>query len=281
MKAIRYETYGSADALQFKNVAKPVPKDNEVLVQVHAASVNALDGHRLGSSLLTRIVSQGLRKPKDPRFGVDFAGRVEAVGRAVTEFQPGDDVFGGSVGAFAEYVCAAEGDLARKPANVSFEAAAAVPVAAHTALQALRDQGQVRPGEKVLVNGASGGVGTFAVQIARALGAHVTAVCSPRNVDLIRSLGADRVVDYTREDVTQGSDRAGLLEAGKVTPMIDRCYPLGEVPDAIGYLEEGHARGKIVITVAAAAAPARLESSTSSSPAGSSNGLGQGWAIMA
>jgi NADPH:quinone reductase-like Zn-dependent oxidoreductase len=322
MKAIRYPKYGSADDLQLQEVEKPAPKDTEVLVKVHAASVNALDGHRLGTSLFVRVVSAGLRKPKDPRFGVDLAGRVEAVGSAVTQFQPGDEVFGGGAGAFAEYACASENELARKPSGISFETAAAVPVAALTALQGLRDNGQIQPGQKVLINGASGGVGTFAVQLAKAFGAEVTAVCSPRNLDLAHSLGADHVIDYTKNDVTQSGQRydlilavngyhsifayrralrpdgtyvlvggskahlmqavfqamvlgplisrtgtqkmrffiaklnqkdlafvGELLEAGKVVPVIDRRYPLGETAEAIRYLEEGHAKGKIVITV--------------------------------
>src|SRR3989304_751308 len=259
----------------------------------------------------------GLPKPKDPLFGVDIAGRVEAVGSNVKQFQPGDEVFGVAPGAFAEYACASENKLALKPANVSFEAAAAVPLAAFTALQGLRDRGQVQPGQKVLINGAGGGVGTFAVQIAKSFGAEVTAVCSTRNLDMARSIGADHVIDYTKEDFTRngqeydlilatngdrsisdyrralspkgiyvqtggsmaqmsqamlqgpwismtGSQKMGnmgvakpnqndlvimkeLLEAGKVKPVIDRCYPLSEVPDAIRYLEEGHAQGKVVI----------------------------------
>jgi NADPH:quinone reductase-like Zn-dependent oxidoreductase len=322
VKAIVYPKYGSPDALRLQEVERPVPKDGEVLVKVLSASVNALDGHRLGTSLLPRLFGNGFLKPKDPRFGVDLAGRVEAVGGSVTRFQPGDEVFGGGVGAFAEYACAPESELARKPASISFEAAAAVPVAALTALQGLRDKGQIQAGQKVLINGASGGVGTFAVQIARSFGADVTAVCSTRNVDLVRSLGADHVIDYTQEDVTRSGQRfdlilaingyhpifayrraltpkgiyvmiggskahllqallqamvlgplfsrAGgpkmgsmlaklnqmdlafmgeLLEAGKVVPVIERCYPLSEIAEAIRYLEEGHAKGKLVITV--------------------------------
>ncbi len=324
MKAIVYLQYGPADVLQFKEVDKPRPQDGEVLVKIHAAAVNALDGHRLGKSFLIRFTGNGQLKPKDQRFGVDIAGRVEAVGSNVTQFQPGDEVFGVvTAGAFAEYACAAENKIALKPANLSFEAAAAVPVAALTALQGLRDKGQIQPGQQVLILGASGGVGTFAVQIAKAFGVEVTAVCSTRNVDMVRSLGADQVIDYTQADVTKNGQRYDLilavngyhpifayrrvlrptgvyvfvgaskdhliqavlqamllgplisrtggqkmgfmgianmnqqdlvfvrelLEAGKVVPMIDRCYPLPETAEALRYLEEVHARGKIVITV--------------------------------
>jgi NADPH:quinone reductase-like Zn-dependent oxidoreductase len=213
MKAIVHATYGPPDVLQFKDTEKPVPQDDQVLIKVHAASVNALDGHLLGQSFMIRFTGSGLLKPKDPRYGVDLAGRVEAVGRAVTRFRPGDEVFGGGVGAFAEYACAKESELALKPASISFEIAAAVPVAALTALQGLRDQGQIQPGQKVLINGGSGGVGTFAVQLAKAFGAAVTAVCSPRNVDLVRSIGADQVIDYTREDVTRSGQRYDLILA--------------------------------------------------------------------
>jgi NADPH:quinone reductase-like Zn-dependent oxidoreductase len=322
MKAIVHPEYGPPETLQFRETEKPVPRDQEVLIRVHAASVNALDGHLLGTSFMVRLFGTGLLKPKDPRYGVDLAGRVEAVGSAVTRFQPGDEVFGGGVGAFAEYACAKESELVAKPASVSFESAAAIPVAALTALQGLRDHGQVQPGQKVLINGASGGVGTFALQLAKVFGAEVTAVCSPRNVDQARSLGADHVIDYTREDFTQSAERYDLIlgvngyhsifayrrtlrpqglyifvggskahifkaylqsmmlgpaisrigtrkvrtfiaklnqkdlafigelvAAGKVTPVIDCRYPLSETAEAIRYLEEGHARGKIVITV--------------------------------
>jgi len=327
MKAIVYTKYGPPDVLQFKELEKPSPKDGEILVKIHAASVNALDRHALRSRpFLIRIISgNGLRKPKDPRLGADIAGRVEAVGTNVTQFQPGDEVFGVvAAGGFAEYACAAENQLALKPANLSFEAAAAVPVAALTALQGLRDTGQIQPGQKVLIHGASGGVGTFAVQIAKAFGAEVTAVCSTRNLDMVRSIGADQVIDYTQEDFTRkgqrydlilavngyhpifayrralrptgryvlvgegsnahlfravlqamllgpvisrtGRQKMGfmgiakinqkdlvyvkeLLEAGKVVPVIERCYPLRETAEAIRYLVEGHARGKVVITV--------------------------------
>src|SRR5262249_152820 len=195
--------YGSPGVLELQEVEKPVPKDGEVLVQVHAASVNTLDWHLMrGQPFPVRAVG-GLRKPKDTRLGVDLAGRVEAVGANVTQFQLGDDVFGIGHGALAEFACAAENRLALKPTNVSYEAAAAVPIAATTALQGLRDKGHVRPGEQVVIQGASGGVGTFAVQIAKAFGAEVTAVCSTRNVDQATTLGAEQVIDYTEEDFTK------------------------------------------------------------------------------
>jgi NADPH:quinone reductase-like Zn-dependent oxidoreductase len=325
MKAIMYPRFGSPDVLQFTEGEKPAPKDHQVLVQVQAASVNALDRHALKSQpALARIfIGSGLRKPKDQRLGVDLAGRVEAVGSAVTQFQPGDAVFGFGVGALAEYACAREDVIVLKPANVTFEAAAAVPIAALTALQGLRDKGQIQPGQEVLISGASGGVGIFAVQIAKAFGAEVTAICSTRKVELVRSLGADHVIDYTKEDFTKKGQRydlilavngyhsifayrralrpkgiyvmAGegsnehlfgalfqvillgpvlsrtegqkmrffiakpnqqdleflkeLLEAGKVAPVIDRRYPLRDTAEAFRYLEEGHAQGKVVITM--------------------------------
>ena len=322
MKAIVYTQYGPPDVLQLKEVAKPAPKDNQVLVKVQAASANALDWRRFTStSILGRLVDGVLLKVINTVLGADIAGRVEAVGATVKQFQPGDEVFGvsaGSVGAFAEYACAAEDKVALKPANLSFEAAAAVPVAALTALQGLRDKGQIQPGQKVLIHGASGGVGTFAVQIAKSFGAEVTAVCSTRNLDMARSLGADHVIDYTQENFSRNGRRYDLilavngnhllqdywralspsgiavvlggslaqffqgvllgplvsrigrkkvrsfiarinqkdlvfikelLEAGKVLPVIDRCYPLSETAEAIRYLVEGHARGKVVITV--------------------------------
>jgi len=319
MKAIVYTKYGPPDVLQLKEVEKPSPQDNEVLVKVLAASVNAMDWRPFTMPLIfVRMMRGGLLEPKDTSLGADIAGRVEAVGPAVKQFQPGDAVFGVSKGAFAEYACAAENELALKPANLSFEAAAAVPVAAFTALQGLRDKGKIQPGQKVLINGAGGGVGTFAVQIAKSFGAEVTAVCSTRNLDMARSIGADHVIDYTQEDFTKneqrydliiaangyhpildyrralspngiyvviggsmtqifqgmllgpllswtGSKKMGsmmthsnqkdlvflkeLLEAGKVVPVIDRFYPLSKVAEAIRYLEEGHARGKVVITV--------------------------------
>ena len=319
MRAIVCNTYG---VLELEEVEKPDLTDDGVLVRVRAASVNPADRYAtMGTPYVARPM-MGLRKPKDNSVRIDFAGTLEAVGRDVTEFRPGDEVFGRSE-AFAEHVCVpADGALALKPANLTFEQAAAVPVAALTALQALRDKGQLQPGQKVLINGASGGVGTFAVQIAKALGAEVTGVCSTRNVDLVRSLGADHVIDYTQDDFTRSGRRydlmldiAGsrswsacrrvldpqatlvivgapkgnrllgplshmvrillaalrssqkavffiakinkedlvvlreLLEAGKVTPVIDRCYELSDIADAFRYLGEGHAQGKVVLTV--------------------------------
>jgi len=325
MKAIVYCDYGLSN-LKLEDVEKPVPTDNQILVKVRAASVNPYDWHFVeGTPKIMRMMGVGLRKPKDTRLGVDFAGTVEAVGKSVTTFKPSDDVFGGKGGAFAEYVCRrAEGAVALKPANITFEQAASVNIAGITALQGLRDKGKVQPGQKVLINGASGGVGTFAVQIAKSLGADVTGVCSTRNVDLVRSLGADHVIDYTKEDFAKGAERydvildnvpnhslsecrrilnpngkyvmiggggpndnrwigpfgrvintmvlspfvsqkmgmmmadpsqkdlailGDLVQTGKVKPVIDRTYKLSEVPAAIAYLEEGHARGKVVITV--------------------------------
>jgi len=321
MKAIVHDRYGSPDVLELQEVEKPNVTDDGVLVRVRAASVNPADWYGMTGLPYVGRALMGLFKPKQRVLGVDFAGTVEAVGEDITEFRPGDDVFGGRSGSFAEYVCVRNA-VVLKPANVTFEQAAAVPIAALTALQGLRDKGQVQPGHKVLINGASGGVGTFAVQIAKALGAEVTGVCSTRNVDLVRSIGADHVIDYTREDFTRNDRRydlmldvAGsrswsecrrvlnpqatlvivgapkgnrligplshivkvrlaalrssqrvvffiakvnkadmevlqeLLEAGKVTPVIDRRYELSEAADAFRYLGEGHARGKIVITV--------------------------------
>src|SRR2546426_7109692 len=325
MKAIVCTQYGSPDVLQLKEVEKPAPKDDEVLVTIHAASANPLDWHLMrGSPFLARL-GGGLRKPKDPRLGVDIAGREEAVGNNVTQFEPGNEVFGIVKGGFAEYACAREDRLALKPGNISFEEAAAAPVVAFTALQGLRDKGKIQPGQKVLVNGASGGVGTFAVQIAKSFGAEVTGVCSTRNLDLVRSIGADHVIDYTKEDFTKTDQRydlifdlignhsfserrrilnpngicvmagvggagwhdgigkrlageldaylrsrfvsqkfvsyiaqfnkkdmtilADLMQSGKVTPVIDRTYKLSDVPEALRYLEQGHARGKVVIAV--------------------------------
>ncbi len=322
MKAIVYPQYGSPDVLQFKEVEKPVLRDGEILVKIQAASVNTLDLAMRGP-FLARIITGWLLKPKDQRLGVDIAGRVEAVDSTVTQFQPGDEVFGAWTGSFAEYESVPENRVALKPANSSFEEAAAVPVAALTALQGLRDTGQIQPRQKVLIHGASGGVGTFAVQIAKSFGAEVTAVCSTRNVGMVRSLDADQVIAYTQEDCTRNGQRYDLilavngyhpmfayrralrptgryvlvggskahvfqallqalllgpvisktgrqqmgfmgiakinqkdlvyvkelLEAGKVVPVIDRRYPLGETAEAIRYLEEGHARGKVVITI--------------------------------
>ncbi len=320
MKAMVCTQYGPPDVLQFTEAARPTPADNEVLIKLYAASVNPVDLHLMrGKPLFLRLMSGGLLAPQLKVPGYDIAGRVEAVGRNVTQFKPGDEVFGACRGAFAEYACASEDRLALKPANGSFEDAAAVPVAALTALQGLRDKGRIQRGHKVLVDGASGGVGTFAVQIAKSFGAEVTAVCSTRNVDTARSLGADHVIDYTREDFTQSGRRydlilaanayhsifdyrralspdgiyvmAGggwaqilqamflgpllslfgskktcffiakinqkdlvflkdLLAAGKVVPVIDRRYALGDAAEALRYLGEGHARGKVVITVA-------------------------------
>ncbi len=323
MKAIVYTRYGTPDELQYQEVEKPAPEANEVLVKVHATSLNSADWRLLTADpFLVRLMAGGLLKPTNTILGADIAGRVEAVGSQITQFQPGDEVYGDlsgcGLGGLAEYVCAREDALALKPANLTFEQAAAVPMAAVTALQGLRDKGRIQPGQKVLINGASGGVGTFAVQLARWFGAEVTAVCSTRNVDQARSLGADHVIDYTREDFTRNGQRydlilavngyhpiadyrralspngiyvmAGgsnpqlfealllgslmsmtgqkkmgaltanfspqtlnfvseLLEAGKVVPVIDRCYPLSETIEAFRYLGEGHARGKIVISV--------------------------------
>ena len=208
MKAIVYCEYGPLEVLQLKEIEKPTPADNEVLVRVHAASLNPADGVYTGRA---RIVT-GLRKPKSTRFGIDYAGTVEAVGKNVTRFKPGDDVFGSKNGAAAEYVCVGEDrGIALKPSNVSFEQAAAVGVAGVTALQGLRDKGKIQSGQKVLINGASGGVGTFAVQIAKAFGTDVTGVCSTRNLDLVRSIGADRVVDYTKEDFTNSEQRYDVI----------------------------------------------------------------------
>jgi NADPH:quinone reductase-like Zn-dependent oxidoreductase len=323
MKAIVHSCYGSPDVIRYEDIAKPNPADDEILVRVHAASVNPLDWHYLeGTPYMVRM-DGGFGTPEDPRLGVDFSGTVEAVGKSVTRFKPGDEVFGGRFGALAEYVAVREARaVALKPANISHEQAAAVAIAAITALQGLRDKGHLRAGENVLVNGASGGVGTFAVQIAKSFGANVTGVCSTKNVELVRSLGADRVIDYTREDVTKGAQRydlildnvsthslleykrimtpnavyvligstdtgrwfgwlvrpveawllspfssqkfgtifadlnkddlatlAGLMESGKVTPVIDRTYKLSDAAEALRYLERGHARGKVVVTV--------------------------------
>jgi len=322
MKAIVHCEYGGPEVLTLADVEKPTPADNQVLVKVRAASVNPLDLTIRGLWLLRPI--SGMRKPKDTRLGVDYAGTVEAVGKNATQFKPGDEVFGGRNGAIAEYVCVlADRSVVLKPANMTFEQSAAVPVAAITALQGLRDKGKIQAGQKVLVNGASGGVGTFAVQIAKSFGAEVTGVCSTRNVDLVRSIGADHVIDYTKEDFTKTDQRydliydlvgnhsfserrrvlnqngicvmagvggagwhdgiamrlvgelnayvrsrfvsqkfvayiaqfnkqdmtllADLMQLGKITPVIDRTYKLNETADALRYLEQGHARGKVVI----------------------------------
>jgi NADPH:quinone reductase-like Zn-dependent oxidoreductase len=321
MKAILRNTYGSADILELREVDKPSPKDNEMLLKVCAASVNPLDWHVLrGDPFLVRLMGFGLLKPKHLILGADMAGRIEEVGKNVTQFKVGDEVFGSGMGGFAEYACLREVRATLKPAAMTFEQAAAVPIAGLTALQALRDHGHVQAGQHVLINGASGGVGTFAVQIAKALGARVTGVCSGKNSEMVQSIGADEVIDYTKENywlsgkeydlivdnavfqsihkplrvlkargkyvavggsssslgvllslitnpliaMMKGKEIAsfianinradldfmkGLLESGKVVPVIDRKYSLSEIPQAIKYVEEGHARGKVVITI--------------------------------
>jgi NADPH:quinone reductase-like Zn-dependent oxidoreductase len=320
MKAVVYTEYGPPDVLQFTEVEKPTPKENQVLVKVHAASINASDYRVMRADpFFIRLMGMGLLRPKDTRLGGDVAGQVEAVGENVKQFRPGDEVFGCGSGSFAEYVLAQESYLALKPANRSFEEAAAVPVAALTALQGLRDAGRIQPGQKVLIQGASGGVGSFAVQLAKSFGAKVTAVCSTRNLDMARSIGADHVIDYTKEDFTRNQQRydlifavngyhslsayeralcpqgiyicAGgampqifqamllgslmsrngdkklgsmgiakviqedlvylgeLLEAGKIVSVIDRTYPLSEIAEAMRYVEDTHAQGKVVMTV--------------------------------
>lgn len=324
MKAIVHCEYGGPEVLTLADVEKPAPADNQILVRVRAASLNPLDLTIRGVWFLRPL--SGMRKPKDTRLGVDYAGTVEAVGKNVTRFKPGDEVFGGKNGALAEYVCVlADRSVTLKPANVTFEQAASVPVAALTALQGLRDKGKIKPGQKVLVNGASGGVGTFAVQVAKSFGTEVTGVCSTRNLDLVRSIGADHVIDYTKEDFTKTnqrydlifdlvgnhsfSERRGILNPngicvmagvggagwhdgmamrllgelnaylgsrfvsqkfiayiaefnkadlailselmreGKIIPVIDKTYKLADVQAALTYLETGHARGKVVVTV--------------------------------
>jgi NADPH:quinone reductase-like Zn-dependent oxidoreductase len=323
MKAIVQDTYGSTDVLELRDIDRPEIADDEVLVHVHAAGVDRGVWHVMtGLPYPIRLAGYGLRAPKTPVPGSDVAGVVEAVGKDVTRFQPGDEVFGIGKGSFAEYACAREDKLAHRPANLTFEQAAVVAISGLPALQGLRDHGQVQPGQKVLIIGASGGVGTFAVQLARAFGADVTGVCSTTKVDMVRSIGADHVIDYTRDDFADGrqsydlildiggnsslsrlrraltsrgtlvivggetdgrwlggTDRQirahllspfvaqklgtfiskenhedmivlkELIEAGKVTPVIDRTYPLSEAPKAIQYVDEGHARGKVVITV--------------------------------
>lgn len=322
MQSIAYRCYGSPEVLELEEVEKPKPKDNEVLVKVRAASVNPLDWHYMRGSPYFMRLGTGLGVPGDSRLGVDFAGTVESVGGKVTRFKKGDDVFGGRTGAFAEYVTIPEDRaVVLKPADVTFEQAASSPIAGVTALQALRDQGKLQPGQKVLINGASGGVGTFAVQIAKEFGAEVTGVCSTRNVDMVRSIGADHVIDYKKEDYTESGQRydliidmvgnhsllanrkvlepdgtlvmvggakgdwiaplkgpikalllspfveqellmilaqltkedleflGNLMEAGTVSPVIDRRYQLREVPDAMRYSEQGRARGKIIISL--------------------------------
>src|SRR5882672_4692079 len=224
LQAIVYCDYGSADVLRLDDVEKPTPDDNQLLVKVHAAAVNPLDWHFVRGTPYVMRLQAGLRKPKVIQLGVDFAGTVEAVGRSVTRFKPGDDVFGGRTGAFAEYLCVREDRaVVSKPANLTFEQAAAVPIAAVTALQGLRDKGKVQPGQKVLINGASGGVGTFAVQIAKSFGADVTGVCSAKNVDLVRSLGADRVIDYTKDDFTRSGQRYDLILDNVANRSLSEC----------------------------------------------------------
>ncbi len=240
MKAIVYEKYGPPDVLHLEEVEKPAPKEDEVLIKVHAASVNAYDWHFLTADIfLIRLMGGGLLKPNNTRPGADIAGRVEAVGSNAKQFRPGDEVFGDiGHGGFAEYACAPERRLALKPANLSFEEAAAVPMAALTALQGLRDEGQIHPGQKVLINGASGGMGTFAVQIARSFGAEVTAVTSPRNLDQARSIGADQVIDYTREDFTQNGRQYDLiLAANGYHPLSD--YKRALTPQGIYVMAGG------------------------------------------
>ena len=321
MQAIFRTRYGSADVLELKEIDKPLPKDNEVLVRVRAASVNPLDWHVLrGEPFLVRLMGFGIMKPKNLVLGADMAGRIEAVGHKVTRFKVGDEVFGSGMGGFAEYACIREDHATFKPPTVSFEQAAAVPVAGLTALQALRDHGRIQEGHHVLINGASGGVGTFAVQIARALGAQVTGVCSTHNLELVRSIGADHVIDYTKEGFwargkqydlivdnasfqpisgpLQALKASGiyvgvggssstvsvlhsmifdpvvarfkgkkvvsfvanvnqadlefmkkLLENGKIVPAVERTYSLSETPQAISHVEQGHTRGKVVVTV--------------------------------
>ena len=320
MKSIVRDTYGSPDVLELEEIDKPPVGDDEVLVRVHASSVNPVDWHIMrGSPFALRLAGYGLRRPKNRGLGTDVAGVVDAVGKNVTRLRAGDEVFGWCRSAYSEYACGPQDHFAPKPANLTSEQAAAVPVAATTALQGLRDLGRLRPGQTVLVIGASGGVGTFAVQIAKTLGAEVTGVCSTRNVEMVRSIGADHVIDYTREDFIRGEQRydlifqlagtrsplecrraltpkgtlvlssgegrlsgmgriatamvsspfvsqrlvtwvaslknadlaalTGLIEAGKVTPVIDRTYPLGETAGAMRYCEDGHTRGKVVITV--------------------------------
>jgi len=320
MKAILYTTYGPPEVLQLQEIEKPCPGAGEVLVQVHASSINAIEWRRFTMPRpMVRIFGGGLLEPKDKTIGGDLAGRVEAVGEDVKRFRPGDEVFGVRRGAFAEYVCATEDKLVHKPANVSFEAAATVPIAGLTALQALRDKGKIQTGQNVLIYGSGGGVGTFAVQIAKSFGTEVTAVCGPRNVEIARCIGADHVIDYSRGNFSDygqqfdlivgvngyhsifdfkralkpdgkyvmvggtvkqllqamfvapflskfGSRKMlgmmtrptvedlivlkDLLEAGKIVPAIDRCFPLTETVDAIHYVLDGHPRGKVVLSIA-------------------------------
>jgi NADPH:quinone reductase-like Zn-dependent oxidoreductase len=249
MKAIVRDRFGPPDVLQLREVPAPQAGDDEVLVRVHAASVNPADWYTMAGTPWVARPQSGLRKPRSNRLGLDLAGVVVAVGGNVTSFKPDDEVFGAGTGTLAEYVAVAEDTLVRKPANVSFEQAAAVPVAGLTALQGLRDKGRIQPGQQVLVNGASGGVGTFAVQLAKSFGAEVTGVCSTRNVAMVGSLGvADRVVD-SKENQRDLLFLRERLEAGTVTPVVERTYALSEAADTFRYLGEGHAQGKLVITV--------------------------------
>lgn len=243
MKAIVYEKYGSPDVLQMKDVATPVPNDDQVLIKIFAASVNAADWHLLTADIfLVRLMTGGLFKPKNKMLGGDIAGRIESIGKNVTQFKPGDEVFGDILGSggFAEYACTRENSIAPKPANLSFEQAAAVPIAAMTALQGLRDEGKIQPGQKVLIQGASGGVGTFAVQIAKSFGAEVTAVTSPRNLEQARALGADHVIDYTQEDFTKSGQQYDLiLAANGYHPLAD--YKRALTPQGIYVMAGGTA----------------------------------------
>jgi NADPH:quinone reductase-like Zn-dependent oxidoreductase len=250
VKAIVQDRFGSPDMLELRELDEPEVGDGDVLVRVRAASVNPADWYAMMGVPYVARPQMGLRKPRTTTPGLDLAGVVAAVGNGVTHVRPGDEVFGASTGTLAEYVTAAEDALVLKPPNLSFEQAAAVPVAALTALQGLRDKGRIRPGQQVLINGASGGVGTFAVQLARWFGAEVTGVCSTRNVDMVGSLGADRVIDYTQKARSQDLlVLRELLEAGTLTPVVERSYPLAEAAEALRHLGAGHARGKLAIVV--------------------------------
>ncbi len=318
MKAIRAREYGPPDRLRVEEVDLPVPADDQVLIRVHAAGLNAMNYLLLNGTILFRPFF-GMRRPKEPRVGADVAGVVESVGGNVTSFKPGDEVFGVARGALAEFACAPADKIALKPANASFVEAAAIPVAALTALQGLRDKARLQPGQKVLINGASGGIGTYAVQIAKWMGAHVTGVCSTKNVEMVRSIGADHVIDYSRDDFVKNRERYDVLadiignrslsdcrrvikpngtflnigvrekrrlvprlvgilamspfvsqnlglfmarmtpadlnvlkdlhESNRVRSVIDRTYPLSRAPEALTYLKQGHARGKVVVEI--------------------------------
>lgn len=325
MQAVMHRCYGPPEVLSLEDIEKPVPAENQILIKVHAASINPVEWHSVRGVPYMMRLGAGLGAPKNARIGIDFSGTVEAVGKDVTRFKPGDEIFGGKSGALAQYMVAtATGSIAPKPARISHEQAAGVYVAGLTSLQTLRDRAGVKPGQKVLINGASGGVGTYAVQIAKALGAEVTGVCSTRNVELVRSLGADHVIDYRKEDFTQSAERYDVImdnvanrpildirrvlkpqgkyiviggggpdanpwvgafiqplkalviswfvdqdmglfishasaediallgrwiDEGRITPFVDRSYPLSEIHDAMRYLEEGHARGKVILTM--------------------------------